>query len=196
MSREIVAQANADLVAAGKDLSGDNGAFLITMEAAFRLGLGVVDKPNGHHAEYPMGSGHFFSVDGIMDRAGNFFDVLINGGAGGTNEPTWQPNGTVDVSRYRPAVSILGSVPPVVVPPPPPPSVDLSGIEQKLQGLMEEQARLRAGQDDIYQQQIAVTAAMERLIAAFADFSVPVPTVTFPDYITRGFGGTIVSKPR
>lgn len=210
MSVEIVAQAKADLLAAGKDLSGDNGSFLITMEAAFRLGLGVVDKPNGHHAEYPVGSGQFFSVDGIMDRAGNFFDVLINGGAGGTNVPTWQPNGTVEALRYRPAVSILGA-PPVVVPPVDPgipvPSLsllltridDLEDLIGQLQGGFSDATKqTQAMVADVYQAQGDTMKAVEKLIAAVSNIGVPV--VKFPNYsgkVSIPFVGdrTITLKP-
>lgn len=139
MSKAVVEQAKADLIAAYGEaaLQGDNGGFLIVMEAAYRLGLGVVDKPNGAHAEYPVGSGHFYSKDGVMTRNGDFFDVLVD--AGDANGPAWQPNGTVEPLRYRPAVSTLpqGGIqqPPETLPPPAVEPAPLAWLEARLEAL-------------------------------------------------------------
>lgn len=96
MSQETVAKAKTDIVNAGVSLSGNNGAFGITNLAAHRLGVGVVDKPNGNNAQV---GGRFFSVDVIMARDGRAWDVLIDGG--GTNVPVYNPIDPIDPSRYR-----------------------------------------------------------------------------------------------
>lgn len=107
MSQQIVAQAKADLLAAGRDLSGTDGAFLIVMEAASRIpSAGVVDKPQGNHAAFEGGS---YSVDGIMFQDGRFFDCLGDGG--GANTPQWNQGDNIDASRWRPAKSVLGASP-------------------------------------------------------------------------------------
>lgn len=112
MSQAIVAQAKADLSAAGVSLAGNDGAFLITMEAASRIpGAGVLDKPSGNHADFKGGS---YSVDCIVFQDGRLFDVLVDGG--GANNPTWNAGDPIDPSRWRAAVSVLG--PRVPVPPP------------------------------------------------------------------------------
>ena len=126
MSRQIVEQAKSDLLAAGKDLSGNNGAFLITMEAASRIpGAGVLDKPSGNHAEF---QGAFYAVDIIAFPDGRIVDVLTDGGR--ANGPTWDDNkAPVAASRFRPAVSILEPKPqPDVVD-----LVQLSIVMEKLQ---------------------------------------------------------------
>lgn len=116
MSAEVVAQAKADIERAlGKTLTGNDESFLITMEAAFRLGLGVVFKPSGNHATF---EGQPYSVDGNMTRDGRFFDVLFD--SGGENRPVFNENGTVDTGLYRPAKSVLGSVAPAPAPTPSP----------------------------------------------------------------------------
>ena len=126
MSRQIVEKAKSDLLAAGKDLSGNNGAFLITMEAASRIpGAGVLDKPSGNHAEF---QGAFYAVDIIAFPDGRIVDVLTDGG--GANKPSWDDTkAPVAASRFRPAVAILPPTPPT----PPPDRVDLSIVIEKLQ---------------------------------------------------------------
>lgn len=93
----VVAQAKADLEAAGHDLSGPCGAFSIVKLAAFRMGggAGLLDKPAGNNCEG-------YATDIIVYPDGKHYDVLVGGGE--TNGPSWQDAGTVDPSRYRPAV--------------------------------------------------------------------------------------------
>lgn len=93
----VVAQAKADLEAAGHDLSGPCGAFAIVKLAAFRMGggAGLLDKPAGNNCEG-------YATDIIVYPDGKHYDVLVGGGE--TNGPSWQDAGTVDPSRYRPAV--------------------------------------------------------------------------------------------
>jgi hypothetical protein len=113
----MVAEIKSGLEQRGVDLSGPCGAFQITKRVAWALrpDYGLVAKPTGNNCEG-------YSVDGIMDRAGNFYDVLV--GSGDTNGPSWQPNGTVAADRFRDAPD-PGDTPvdPPAPPPPPPPPV-------------------------------------------------------------------------
>jgi hypothetical protein len=96
VSQQIVEQAKADLVAAGFDISGNDGAFLITMEAASRIpGAGVLDKPNGNHAGF---RGASYAVDIIAFPDGRIVDVLAD--AGLESRPTWN-DGNAPVDRTR-----------------------------------------------------------------------------------------------
>lgn len=107
MSKAVVEQAKKDLQAAGVDLSGPCGAFAITNLTASRLKLGTVYKPAGNNCRER-------SVDGVMDKTGRFWDVLID--AGGANDPAFNPGDPIESSRYR-------DPEPVTLPPPPPPPV-------------------------------------------------------------------------
>lgn len=110
MSKQIVTQAKADLMAAGIDLFGNNGAVKIVSEAASRIpGMGLVDKPQGNHADLDGGS---YSVDGMMTQAGVFYDCLIDGG--GANTPTFDQGDPIDPGRWRQPKSILAAAPPKV----------------------------------------------------------------------------------
>jgi hypothetical protein len=91
---EIVAEAKAELEAAGKDLSGPCGAFSIVKLAASRMsgGAGVLSKPSGNNCDG-------FATDIIAFPDGRIYDVLVGGGE--ANGPAWQDDGTVDPARYR-----------------------------------------------------------------------------------------------
>lgn len=171
MSLQIVAQAKADLIAALYDLSGNNGAFLIVMEAASRIpGAGVLDKPSGNHAEF---NGQSYAVDIVAFPDGRIVDCLIDGG--GANTPSWDTSkAPVDPSRFRPAVKILAGVPPVVVPPPTP-SVDLAAVLAKLDAIAADiNAHSDANTEKIQQQidqvvknaEASVQAALPQILGA------------------------------
>lgn len=92
-----MADAKAELEAAGQDLSGPCGAFAIVKLAAWKMGggAGLLDKPAGNNCEG-------YATDIIVYPDGRHYDVLVDGG--GRNGPAWGDAGTVDPSRYRPAI--------------------------------------------------------------------------------------------
>lgn len=93
----VVAEAKAELEAAGHDLSGPCGAFAIVKLAAWKMGggAGLLDKPAGNNCEG-------YATDIIVYADGRHYDVLVDGG--GRNGPAWGDAGLVDPSRYRPAI--------------------------------------------------------------------------------------------
>lgn len=125
---DVVAQAKADLLASGQDLSGSCGAFAIVRLAAWRMrseGAGLLDKPSGNNCAG-------YSVDIIAYADGQIYDVLI--ASGEQNTPSWQYAGSGMGSRYHAAIEPPGQPPaPTPVPTPAPvpapiPSIDLSGV--------------------------------------------------------------------
>lgn len=91
-----------ELVRQGKDLHGAN-AIQITNTVAWLIreqGAGILDKPQGSHCEYPIGSGNFFATDIVIARSGNYVDILGDGG--GANNPQWSvASDVLDVARWR-----------------------------------------------------------------------------------------------
>lgn len=174
MSVEIVAQAKADLIAAGKDLSGNDGAFLIVMEAASRIpGAGVLDKPSGNHAVF---DGQSYAVDIIAFADGRIVDCLIDGG--GANTPSWDTTkAPVDPSRFRPAVAILGA-PPIVVPPVDPgiPVPSLDFIATRIDDLEDALSRIEGAIADL---------------ARRPDPVITVPPVTIPPVVFPNYSGKV-----
>jgi hypothetical protein len=88
---DVVANVKANLIARGISLLGSDGAFEITKRVAWALresGIGLLDKPTGNHAEFPVGSGNFFSVDVLCYQDGVYVDMLVASGA--ANTPAWQ----------------------------------------------------------------------------------------------------------
>jgi hypothetical protein len=168
VSQQIVEQAKADLVAAGFDISGNDGAFLITMEAASRIpGAGVLDKPNGNHAGF---RGASYAVDIIAFPDGRIVDVLAD--AGLESRPTWNDgNAPVDRSRFRPAVRILGSGPNSQANPE---AERASGdMQQQLQAI----SAAVATRLDVTQSRLEdIAAAVARLESALADLRNAVQT--------------------
>jgi hypothetical protein len=162
MSKEIVERAKADLAAAGFNLSGNDGAFLITMEAASRIpNAGVVDKPNGNHAAF---LGKFYSVDGIMFPDGTFYDVLVDGG--GESRPVWNQGGNIDPARWRKPVSILlpdGGTPGSPVEHPPEVGADLGSFIEDVRQSLARIERVQAGQTNHAELAKAVETIQEEI---------------------------------
>lgn len=97
---DAVAQAKADLLAEGRDLSGACGSFSIVKLAVWRLSqegtdAGLLSKPSGNNCDG-------YATDIIAYPNGEIYDVLVGGGE--SNGPAWQNDGVVDPGRYRPAV--------------------------------------------------------------------------------------------
>jgi hypothetical protein len=183
MSQQIVEQAKTDLIAAGFDIGGNDGAFLITMEAASRIpGAGVLDKPSGNHAEF---RGASYAVDIIAFPDGRIVDVLAD--AGGESRPTWNDgNAPVDRSRFRAAVRVLGSgaTPPQAAEPGP----ALRDMQTQVQELAASVAtRLDATQSRLRD----IADAVARLEQALADLRTAVQTTddrverTYQDLASR-----------
>lgn len=105
---EWIREAKAELNARGIQTEGVGpiGPFQIINLAAWRhreRGIGLLDKPNGNHAEFPAGSGNFYSTDWLIFRNGEGGDMLI--GAETDNIPAWNMNHDPDLaSRWRPPV--------------------------------------------------------------------------------------------
>jgi hypothetical protein len=128
---DVVANAKAALVATGVNLSGACGAFAITKVVAWQLrgeGAGLLDKPGGNNCDG-------YATDIIAFPSGRIVDILVSGGD--VNGPSWQDAGTVDPSRYRPAMAPAAAPPPpVVVPPEPPaPIFDTAALETQIANL-------------------------------------------------------------
>ncbi len=122
---EVVAQAKADLEAAGTDVSSPCGAWAITNLAASRMraeGAGLLDKPFGNNCQG-------FAVDIIAYPDGQIYDVLIR--AETDNLPAWQDAGTVDPSRWRPPLGSLVD-PPDPPDPPAPGDPALAALDARL----------------------------------------------------------------
>jgi len=102
-----VAQAKADLIAGGIDISGACGAWQIVNLTAFRLGgnYGLLSKTSGNNC-----NGMATDIIAVKSSSGNtqmpIFDCLID--AGGANGPTWSSSGNVDASRW-----VAPSTPPI-----------------------------------------------------------------------------------
>lgn len=169
MSLEIVAQAKADLIAAGyrfdhpDQQARNDAAFLIVMEAASRIrGAGVLAKSGGNHAVF---QGESYAVD-IIIAEGLIVDCLIDGG--NTNTPVWQEHTEpVDPSRIRPAVAILApSVPPPVVPPEVPgiPTPTLAYILTRIDDLEDATGRIEGLLSDLRIQSDANTEKIQQQI--------------------------------
>ena len=128
----VVAQAKADLAAAGRDPHSACGAAEITNLAAWRMqneGAGLLDKPTGNNCQG-------YAVDIIAYRDGQIYDVLVN--AETQNIPAWQPLTPVDPARWRPPVYpsyYPGPIEPPVDPPPvePPPTSPLEARVARLE---------------------------------------------------------------
>ncbi len=93
---DTVAQAKADLIAMGTDISGDCGAFAIVQLVVQRLAasgeaIGTSKKLTGRNC-----NGH--SVQLVVYADGEFFDILQ--AAGNTNGPQWNFQG-IDVTLYE-----------------------------------------------------------------------------------------------
>lgn len=126
----IVAQAKADLEAAGTTLTTPCGAFSIVELATWRMReeqAGLLEKPGGNNCRG-------FAVDIVVYPDGEIYDVLIAQTV--KNIPAWQVPGAgvVDPSRYRPAHDPeFDAVP---IPPTPPATPDqLTRIETKVDAL-------------------------------------------------------------
>lgn len=102
-----IAQAKADLIAGGIDISGPCGAWQIVNTTAFRLGgnYGLLSKDSGNNC-------NGMATDIIAVKPSNgapqmpLFDALIDGG--GANGPNWSSAGQADTSRW-----VAPSTPPV-----------------------------------------------------------------------------------
>jgi hypothetical protein len=101
----LVAQAKADLITAGEDLTGPCGGFKIVRRACQYIApsdptVGVLTKP----APTPNNciiAGIGYAADIIMYPDGIIYDVLFD--AGGANTPQWNFKGTTDPGLYRTA---------------------------------------------------------------------------------------------
>ncbi len=159
MSAVVVAQAKAELEAAGADLSGPCGAFKITNLTAQKLRLGILDKPAGNNCQG-------YATDIVMERSGQAWDCLIDGG--GANTPAWNQIDPVDASRYRDPIG-SPTVPPVEPPVPPvtPPAApcDLTPVLQAIAALSEQLAVHEAASERRY---LDIIAHFEHLPQASA----------------------------
>ncbi len=159
---DVVAQAKADLQAAGVDLSGDCGAFQIVKLTAWRLkaeGAGLLDKPSGAGCQG-------YSKDVIAYGDGQIYDILVASGDPGGNGPVWNDDGTVDPSRWRAPIDPgpVGPAPvpsptPAPAPAPSPTPVDLTPILTRLDHLDAQQADVEAE----YLQLAQLVSALQQL---------------------------------
>lgn len=177
---DTVAQAKAELLASGADLSGPCGAFKIVNLAAWKLkaeGAGLLDKPSGNNCQG-------FATDIIAYQQGGqtaIFDVLIDGG--GANTPTWNRVDPVAFDRWRPPLPVLGTPPPDP-PPPSNPPVDLSPILSRLDAIehrletSEVSVRALIKHKDAQQEQIGLLAQFDETLKAQIVELQARPTVT------------------
>lgn len=165
LAASAFAQSHADVVQTVKttltnqhvDLSGSCGAFDITKHVAWLLkgeGAGLLVKTSGNNCEG-------YATDIIAYPDGRIFDILIDGGA--SNGPSWNPDGTVDPSRYHVAIDpgdAPGPPQPSPTPTPTPaPTVDLAPIlqrldtiEQDIRALSQESGAQRDALNNMYNQ--------------------------------------------
>ena len=156
---DSVAQAKADLLAAGYDLSGPCGAFAIVNLTAWRLrseGAGLLSKPVGNNCDG-------YAPDIVAYRNGQIFDVLIDGG--GENGPTWQDTGIIDdVTRWRPAID------PQIDQPVEPPTLDsMQQLQRRIEQL---EAKTQFDRADLHVLRVEVAALAFKII----DLQSKIPT--------------------
>lgn len=183
MSKEVVEQVKADLVARGVDLSGPCGAFAICKRVAWALrhtGAGLLAKPSGNNCEG-------YATDVICYPDGRTFDILQDGG--GANGPQWDqhlPHDPAIAERYRPAID-PGDGPkpdPGGNKPDPGTVVDLAALVAQIN-------RIGTRVDDIWAE-VALTKAIAKAI-----HDKPEPVIVWPPYETPiRFIGTVTSTPR
>jgi hypothetical protein len=90
----FIAQAKAELLARGVDLSGECGAFRIVALAASRIPGAGFKRKGGTNC-------NGYSIKSIMFADGSDFEVLISPGT--TNGPEWRYAGITDPSSYAPS---------------------------------------------------------------------------------------------
>lgn len=125
---DVVAQAKADLQAAGTDFASPCGAFSITKLVAWRLrgeGAGLLAKPSGNNCQG-------FSVDRIIYRDGLSYDILGSAGDPGGSIPGWGGETNEGAAAWRDPIDPGPIGPPQ---PPLPPSVDLTQVLNRLKVL-------------------------------------------------------------
>jgi hypothetical protein len=191
----VVTDVKADLVRRGISLSGPCGAFQITGRVAWQLrdrGLGLVGKTpaqNGCTID-----GQRYSVDAVVDRGGNVFDILINSET--DNAPAWQFVGVDTNHTWRapvdldPAPAIPDPVYPVYPPTPAPaplPSVDLTPLLYQMETLNQRLARVPDQLDTLIAKQAADTEAIRADIRAVKNGALELVT----KYLLPALGGLV-----
>lgn len=151
----VVAQAKADLLAHGVDLSGSCGATKLTNLVASRAGYGLLHKAGGYRAVLKADGSCLpgeqsndpegFATDYLIDpKTGFGYDILQD--AGGANEPRWAgPETAADMvarnwANFRepfdpsPYFGGIVPLPPVVFPPPvvPPAVFDAAALAAQI----------------------------------------------------------------
>jgi hypothetical protein len=188
----VVTDVKADLVRRGISLAGPCGAFQITGRVAWQLrdrGLGLVGKnpaQNGCTID-----GQRYSVDAVVDRGGNVFDILINSET--DNAPAWQFVGVDTNHTWRAPVNLdpapvdIPVYPPDVPPPAPLPSVDLTPLLYQMETLNQRLARVPDQLDTLIAKQAADTEAIRADIRAVKNGALELVT----KYILPALGGLV-----
>ena len=197
MSIEVVAQAKAELLAAGENLDHACGAFKITSTAAYRLN--PTADPAGWGLIHSTGNGcdannDRYRTDTMMLQNGTVYDCLQNAESNNGlvypavshdsyNIPTWSPTGPQDPANWR-APYDPGLLAPVAPPVEPPPTTNggETNTAAILDAIMQSESRILAHTTE---ETDRVIARLNELRAEVIDFAEQVGKVLLFVFLRR-----------